>query len=227
MPNGKNPRRPRKRVSKTLKSRIKSLETMVGKTIENKVSNYRSHPNTPQPVSTAGLAYLAFARGYNTGTAGNERIGNKITLMSQTFKGVIRAPVGTLDEQQNQVRLLIVENVGFTGVTDLELTDVLEYGNFAVDGAMVFVSPYKTNVDTTKRYRVHMDRVITLNKTDKGYVHFKKRIAYGKSGKALTFAGPLETFPNNHRLNLFVISDSAATAHPDILFNVRNIYKDA
>lgn len=229
MPNGKGYRR-RKKVSSRLASRVKSLETMVGKTIENKVTDYVNHPSTPEQILPAGLTYLAFARNLQTDTEGDARIGNKTTLMSQTFRGVIRAPAGIADEQQNQVRLLIVENLGFTGATDLQITDVLQYGDLTLDGAQRFVSPYKTNANESMRYKVHMDRVITFDKTNKGYYHFKKRIAYGtktNKGKVLTFAGPLESFPNNHRLVLFVISDSGVSNHPDIMFNVRNIYKDA
>lgn len=220
----------RKKMSKQLSTRVRSLEALVGKTIENKVNDFQNHPSVPQAISTAGLTYLAFARNLQTGSDGDQRVGNKTTLMSQTFRGIIRAPAGIADESQNQVRMLIVENLGFTGVTDLALTDVLQYGSFSAHGEQVFCSPYKTNADTTKRYKVHMDKNITLNKTDKGYYHFKKRIAYGTKsspGKVLTFAGPSESFPNNHRLVLFVVSDSGVAAHPDIIFNVRNIYKDA
>lgn len=220
-----------RKVSSKIASRVQALESMLNKTMENKVQNFYNVPaGTPQPCSTTGLTYLAFARNLTTGDEGDQRIGNKVTLMSQTFNGVIRAPTGVTDENQNQVRLLIVENVGFTGATDLSLEDVLEKGNFAVDGAHVFISPYKTNASITKRYKVHMDRVITLNKTDKGYYHFKKRISYGTKsnpGKVLTFASPLDQFPNNHRLCLFCISDSAVASHPDLLFSVRNKYKDA
>lgn len=223
-------RAPKRRTNSALSSRVKTLENLVGKTMENKVNDFLNHPTTPQAITTSGLTYLAFARNLQTGDEGDQRIGNKMTLMSQTFRGCIRAPAGTLDEQQNQVRLLIVENVGFTGAVDLALTDVLQYGDFGLDGAQVFVSPYKTNANESKRYRVHLDKTITLNKTDKGYYHFKKRISYGSKtnpGKELTFAGPLESFPNNHRLVMFVISDSGVSGHPDIMFNVRNIYKDS
>lgn len=217
-----------KRNSK-LSKRLSALESMVNKTIENKVVDYDSG-STPTGISTTGLTYLAFARNLQTGDEGDQRIGNKITLMSQTFRGVIRAPAGTLDEQQNQVRILIVENLGFTGLSDLALNDVLQQGTFALGGGQVFISPYKTNAAENKRYRVHYDKVITLNKTDKGYFHFKKRITYGTKanpGKVLSFSGPLESFPNNHRMCMFLISDSAASNHPDVQWNVRNIYKDS
>lgn len=215
--------------SSKLAGRVRKLETMVGKTMENKVVDYTSG-STPTGISTSGLTYLAFARNLQTGDEGDQRIGNKITLMSQTFRGVIRAPSGVADEQQNQVRLLIVENLGYTGLSDLALNDVLQDGTFAIAGEQVFISPYKTNAAENKRYRVHYDKVIKLNKTDKGYFHFKKRISFGTKnnrGKVLSFAGPLESFPNNHRMCMFVISDSAIANHPDIAWNVRNIYKDS
>lgn len=216
-----------KRLTK-IEKKIKTLT----KTNENKVRDYNipSMPN-PQLISTTGLTYLAFARNLAVGTDGDQRIGNKITLMSQTWRGTIRGPTGIADEQQNQVRLLLVENVGFTGATDLALGDVLQYGNFGTNGGLVFNSPYRVNAsDSTKRYKVHLDRVITLNKTDKGYYHFSKRINWGTKkspGKVLTFDSPLDGFPNNHRMVLFVISDSAVSNHPDITWTCRNVYKDA
>jgi hypothetical protein len=219
----------KRRMSSKLAGRVKALESMVNKTMENKVVDY-DNGSSPTAISTTGLTFLAFARNLQTGDEGDQRVGNKITLMSQTFRGLIRAPSGVTDEAQNQVRILIVENLGYTGLSDLSLEDVLQKGLFSVDGTQVFVSPYKTNAAESKRYRVHYDKVVTLNKTDKGYFHFKKRISYGTKnnrGKVLSFATSTSSFPNNHRLVMFVISDSSIANHPDITWNVRNIYKDA
>jgi len=223
-----------KRQNKVIR-RLKAVETMLNKTVENKVIDWTSQDNNsgstvPDSITTTGNTYLAFLRNAQAGTDGDNRIGNKVTLMSQTFRGTIRAPSGTLDEQQNHVRLLIVENLGYTGLSDLSLEDVLQFGSVALYGSQVFMSPYKTNAAENKRYRVHLDKTIALNKTDRGYVDFKKRVVYGTKsdrGKVLTFGGPLESFPNNHRMVMFVISDSAVTGHPDITWNVRSIYKDA
>ena len=218
-----------RKVRSKLRGRVQALESMLGKTFENKVKDYDSGV-TPQTVSTAGYVERAFLRDIAGGADNDDRVGDKITLMSQTFRGVIRAPAGTLDEQQNQVRILIVENIGWSGLTDLDLTDVLQKGNWALQGNQVFISPYKTAAGENKRYRVHYDKVVKLNKTDKGYFHFKKRISYGtknNKGKVITFSGPLSVFPNNHRMCMFVISDSNVTAHPDISWTCRNIYKDA
>lgn len=214
--------------------RLKKLEKQVrtlNVTNENKVKDFNTG-NNPQPVSTIPYRNLAFARDLSTGTDGDNRIGNKITLMSQTIRGTLRAPASALStEQQNQIRLLIVENVGYTGTTDLELADVLQYGVFNNYGEQVFSSPYRTNAaDSTKRYKVHYDRVFSVNQTERGYIQFSKRITYGSKkmkGKVLTFNGPLDIYPNNHRLVLFAISDSSVANHPDISFNCRTIYKDA
>lgn len=214
--------------------RIKKLEKQVrtlNVTNENKVKDFNTG-SVPLPVSTTPYRQLAFARDLATGPDGDNRIGNKVTLMSQTIRGILRAPASALTtEQQNQIRVIVVENIGYTGVTDLDLADVLQYGSFGSYGEQVFNSPYKTNAaDSTKRYKVHFDRVFTVNQTEKGYVHFSKRISYGNKrmkGKVLTFNSPLDPYPNNHRLVLFAISDSSVANHPDISFNVRTIYKDA
>jgi len=219
----------KRKISKALSSRVAKLENMVNKTMENKVVDY-DNGSTPTAVSTTGVTFLAFARNMQTGDEGDQRIGNKVTLMSQTFRGLIRAPSGVTDEAQNSVRLLIVENLGYTGLSDLSIEDVLQKGVFSVDGTQVFVSPYKTNAAENKRYRVHYDRVITLNKTDKGYYYFKKRISYGTKnnpGKVLSFATSTSSFPNNHRLCMFCVSDSSLANHPDLTWNVRNIFKDS
>lgn len=220
----------RKRVSNKLSARVSKLESMLSKTVENKVSDINSG-GTPIGFSTTPYTQLAFARGLSTGADANERVGNKMTLMSQSWNITIRAPSGALDEQQNQVRLLLVENVGFTGTTDLALTDVLQFGDFPTYGTQVFISPYRTNAnDSTKRYKILFDKVMSFSKTDKGYrfLRYKKRYGTKKSpGKVLTFDSPVDAFPNNHRVVLFAISDSSVTAHPDITWNCRNIYKDA
>lgn len=227
-------RRMKRRKDSVQDKRIKSLEKKVRTltvTAENKVKDFDNGSN-PIQVSTAGYTVLAFARDLAAGVDGDNRIGNKITLMSQTWRGTVRAPAsGLTTEQQNQFRLLLVENIGYTGTTDLELSDVLQFGDFASYGALVFNSPYRTNAtDSTKRYKVHMDKIIHLNQTDKGYYQFKKRIAFGNKkmrGKVLTFNTPLDSFPNNHRMVLFAISDSGASNHPDISWNCRSIYKDS
>lgn len=222
-------RRKIKRSSK-MNSRITKLENQLKKTIEVKINDFRPTGFAPVNVTDAGLTYLAFARNLSQGEDSDQRVGNKICLLSQTFRGMVRSPAGPLDEQQNNVRILLVENVGYTGVTDLQLTDVLEYGDFGLYGTQVLVSPYKLKVPTTKKYRVLMDKVITMNKTDNGNYHFSKKITYGTKndrGKILTFGDATDTFPNNHRLVFFAISDSNAANHPDLTLNVRNRYKDA
>lgn len=221
-------RRGVKRSSK-MNARITRLENQLKKTIEIKVNDFRPTGFAPVNIDTTGLTYLAFARNLSQGEDSDERVGNKICLLSQTFKGMVRSPAGPLDEQQNNVRLILVENIGYTGVTDLALEDVLEYADFGLYGTQVLVSPYKLKVPTTKKYRVLMDKVITMNKTDNGNYHFTKKITYGtknNKGKILSFESATDTFPNNHRLVFFAISDSSAANHPDLTLNVRNRYKD-
>jgi hypothetical protein len=229
MPKRQKMKKARKSVSNNLAGRVSKLENMLNKTLENKISDFRPTGFAPVNVTSLGLTYLAFARNFLSGPDSDERVGNKVTLMSLTFRGELRAPASG-NEQHNQIRLIICENIGFTGATDLALSDVLEYSDFSTYGTQVFVSPYKTKVEATKRYRIIMDNIITLNQTTKGYYHFKKKVSYGTKnnrGKVLTFESPTDPFPNNHRLVMFAISDSTSAGHPDLTLNVRNVYKDA
>lgn len=217
--------------SSNLTKRLNKLEKFVNQTVENKVMDQVIDNHTPQNVDTAGYRTLAFFRPDGSGTQDDERIGNKVTLLSQTWRMEILAPAsGVTTENFSRVRLLIVENVDFTGASDLDLTDVLEYGSWALYGRSIFTSPYKTKGSNNKRYRVHFDKVIDLNQYDKGYKQFTYRKGYGNKnqrGKILEFSGPLATIPDNHRMVLFAISDSAVANHPQIMWNCRSIYKDA
>lgn len=221
----------RKRTSKAMANRISKLESLVGKTLENKV---RDHTNGSlyTNIDTNGMRELAFFRNVLSGTEINDRIGDKVTLMSQTFRIQIQGPTlgNPASEQQNMIRLLIVENVDYTGGTDLQLSDVLEQSSFVAVGRQVFVSPYKSRGGTNARYRVHYDKTFSLNQTDGLYKVLKKRIKYGTKtnpGKVLEFGGPAESYPSNHRLVLFAISDSNVIPHPTIAWNCRNVFKDA
>ena len=207
--------------------RIKSLEKFVYKTIENKQQNYRQDLS----VSSAGTAtypFLSLRQGVEDGDAypGDARIGNSITLMSQRLDLNLIGETATF----NQIRVILAESVD--GNTSLGLGDILQYSNYSVDQDMVFVSPYTTKTTTNKRYKIHMDRLVELHGTGdagKSTAQIHKVIRYregGSPGKIVNFD---ENNPNatNHKLQLFMISDSAAAGHPSAKYNMRSTYKDA
>ena len=204
--------------------RIKSLEKLVYKTLENKQIDFESSSN----ISSSGLSVGGFIS-LNQGTGDGDdygdsaRIGNSITMMSQRVDMNIIGETGTF----NQVRVLIVESMD--GNQALALSDVLKYSSFALHGDLVFVSPYTTKTTTNRRYKVHTDKLLELHGTGdagKATAQIRKLIKFGKSGKLVAFNGTA-TGPTNHRVSIMLISDSAVAGHPSLKYNVRTVYKDA
>jgi len=223
MPVKKNFRK--KSVDKKQTKRIKDLEQFVYKTIENKQINAQAgNINIP----STGYGYSTFFRvtaGVGDGAALGDaaRIGNSVTLMRQAFSFNIKMRSGS--DTFNQLRLIIAESL--EGSTSLGITDILEYNQYAVHGDMVFASPYTTKTTTNRRYKIHMDRVITLTETHKPAVVLKHVVKY-KGGKLVGFGGTgMESIPTNHRLQMFVLSDSQAIQHPQLDWQCRSTYKDA
>lgn len=217
----------KKSVDKKQTKRIKALEKFVYKTMENKQINYSQSLN----VSSSGTAtypFISLRQGTGDGDAypSDARIGNSITLMSQ------RLDMNLVGEtaQWNQIRVILAESVD--GNTSLALSDILEYSNYTLEGDLVFVSPYTTKTSTNKRYKIHLDRLFELHGTGdagKATAQIHKVIKYrqgGSPGKVVNFDdNAVEA--NNHKLQLFCISDSASLSHPTVKYNVRSTYKDA
>lgn len=202
----------------------KRTAKIVRKTIERKQCNF----NSAAAVSSSGLAVSPFIN-LTQGTQDGEgydpsaRIGNKVTLLSQKFDMNFVGENSTF----NQLRCLIVESVD--GATTLALTDVLQFANYSLHGDLIFVSPYTTKTGTNKRYKIHMDKTFELNGTMNGgritkQIHHK--VKFGKTGKVINFNGNAAQ-PVDHKMHLFVISDSTVVNHPSIKYNCRSSFIDS
>lgn len=226
-------KRYRKKGSKDKKQdkRIKSLEKMVYKTIENKQLNERVTNSAIDSV--AGFVATGFLQtgvgaqdGDQSGGNAAARIGNSITLMNQRVNYTLEA--SALDVY-NRVRVLVVESMD--GAQNLNLGDVLQYSDYAVYSNMVFISPYTTKTDTNRRYKIHHDKVYELNSNARGATAYhKENIKYkqgGSPGKVVEFDGPLSSYPTNHNISILAISDSTVAPHPRISAAIRSTYKDA
>ncbi len=226
-------RRPRTKrsVDKTQDKRIKALEGFIYKTIENKQVNYQ----TSAFVNSTGLsvgAFISMASGAEDGAlvGDSSRIGDSITLLKQEFCANLAISDQTLPaaEKYNRVRILLVEST--EGNESLQLSDVLLYPSYVLHADQVFVSPYTTKANTNKRYKVHMDRTINLNAYKDTYATIKHVCRYregGSNGKVVTYDGPTNAGPNNHRLTLLAISDSSVLPSPVLNYSLRSTYKDA
>ena len=226
--NNKNQKRFKKSKDSKQDKRLTKLESFVYKTIENKQVNYSI---TATSMSSAGYAtrnFVQLEKGPEDGAQYGDpaRIGNTITLMTQSFGFNFQ---GSPTDTYNQIRVLLVESIN--GNQDIGLDDVLYYPNYSVFGDNVFSSPYTTKTSTNKRYKVHMDKCFTISgMATKGGVPptktFRHNIRY-KHGKLLEYDGPGKSLPTNHKINLLVITDSVSATHPSMSYNVRSTYKDA
>jgi hypothetical protein len=222
------------RKDKKQDKRIKQLEKMVYKTIENKQINSGAGsaiPDLPRNLTTSGDVrgqFFSVAVGAEDGNNPGDpaRIGNSVTLMEQLVNMTF---VQSISDSYNRVRCIIAESVD--GNQALALSDILQYSNYAIYGNMVFSSPYTTKASTNKRYKIHMDSCFELNNNATTAMKlFNKRIKFregGSPGKVLDFDGPTDSYSSNHRLTIMCISDSASTPHPQWSYNVRSTYKDA
>lgn len=224
----KRRRRVRSTARKALKE-VKQLKKFVNKTIEMKQVNYAQ--STPQVLTTAGVtqsSFLQIATGAEDGTVlgSTARVGNSVTLMKQQVHINLAA---SATDVYNQFRVIICESLD--GNQPLTLPDVLQYGVYATYGLNVFSSPYTTKTTTNRRYKIHMDKYFELSgfptKGGKGSKIINQTIRYGKTGKVLDYAGAGSLNPNNHRLTILLISDSAVSDHPSFVYSVRSSYKDA
>ena len=224
----KNGKKNKKSKDSKQDSRIKKLESLVLKTIENKQVNYHA---TNQSLTSAGYETGSFLRTSVGAEDGNQlgdpaRIGNSLTLMQQK---VCMNFTASATDTYNQIRVILCESLD--GNEPLTLTDVLEYGSYLLYGSLVFASPYTTKTNTNRRYKIHMDKSFVLSGLPtKGGAPPSKVIKHNikyKNGKIIEYEGPGSVNPTNHRLTMLIISDSVSASHPILDYSTRSTYRDA
>lgn len=227
---------PRRKAKKDKKqdNRIRTLEKFVYKTIENKQINWSQETSITDLGFTANQ-FIRVLPGVDDGNsmvpASEARIGNSITLMRQKFRMSFRRNHHGDANIPQEVRVLVVESVD--GNEALTFSDVLWYwkeqaGTATGEDLESFVSGYTTKADTNKRYKIHMDKRITLNLYDKPTQYVTCDVKYGKSGKLVSFKDSLDALPNNHRVTIMVLGNqSNSTRQPYFTLHARSTYKDA
>lgn len=216
----------------SLRTEVKNLKKFVMKTIENKQQNY-STSGSVLDIGYASRPSLAITQGAQDGderaaAPNNEaRIGNSVTLMRTQLKIQLRK--ATSGYTESRVRLMVVESVD--GNQQLDFEDLLQVGQHA--GTLVgtddetYTSNYTTKTDTNKRYKIHFDKVVTLNFYKSNYYYKSLLLKYGKTGKVIEYDGN-DPVPTNHNLQILAISDQTAiNTAPTISYSLRHSYKDA
>jgi len=139
--------------SNAMSKRVSLLEKKFKAVIERKVTDLVGTSPSGTDVPTTGWERVAWSIFGGQGPDDTEYIGDQVILKSQHWRGQIIMPtIGVANDPNNQVRLLIVENLGYDSASDLSIVDVLQYGSYAIDGDLVFSSPYKSRGTNTKLY---------------------------------------------------------------------------
>lgn len=227
------PKSQRRRKQSSLRKEVKTLKKFVMKTIENKQQNTNILDQNVLDIGYVSRPYLALSQGTQDGddrssaTQRNARVGNTITLMRSQMK--IQLKKASSGPSEVRVRLIVVESVD--GNQDLNFEDILQAaqnaGTLVGTNSDAYTSLYTTKTDTNKRYKIHMDKVVTLNFYRNNFYYKNLNLRYGKTGQVIEYDGNnLE--PVNHNLQILAISDTSTTGTcPKISYSLRHTYKDA
>lgn len=124
--------------------------------------------------------------GQGTNTAGRIRIGDSVNLRSSSINFHCYIPRGSdgvpvFLDMSTRCRVLLVDNLD--NIRGLGAGDILQ------NTAYPLVSPYKSQVDSGKRYRVLGDFKFNLNSTNKADHQFKWKMPLPKSGRVVNYDG--------------------------------------
>lgn len=195
--------------------RLKKLEKLVIPAIERKS---KDQINPAWTVSSSGRAnYPMFA--LEQGDGNNQRVGDKVTLMSHQVSVTAAA-----QDTTNSIRLLFVAT---PSTTPLTISNVLEYASYPSHGDLVFSSPYKKRASTSETtYKVMFDKVYHFE-ADRRLITDKFELRPGGiHGKQCNFNTDSNDMPENYQLIMMAISDSTAAPDPALNVCVRSKYID-
>jgi hypothetical protein len=194
--------------------RIKKLEQLVIPAIERKSIDIKAYA---QGISSSGYANQPMFQ-LAKGDDNNQRIGDKVTLMSHNVSMSLAA-----QDTTNSIRVLFIVT---PSTTAMSIAQVLEYGDYTAHGDLVFSSPYKRKPPTSENtYKVLFDKVYHF-KDNQRLLTDKYLLPVKKNGRQLSFNSDGSVMPENYQLQLLAISDSTAAGHPAISYVVRSKYID-
>lgn len=199
--------------------RLAKLEQLVLPSIEYKS---RDILTVPASVSSGGYSNQPMLQ-IEQGTGSEQRIGDKVTLMSHNLSMTIARADGVGADSTNVLRILFIATPSTTALT---INDVLEYGNYQSHGDLVFCSPYKKKAVTAENtYRVLFDKVYNIRSNQRLQTD-RFQLIPNKKGMQVQFQSTGSVMPENYQLQVLAISDSTASPHPAISYVCRNRFID-
>ena len=205
------PKKMAKKSNSQLAKRVAALEVKQkadDKATERKVQYYHS----PHALDSTWGGNYSFALRTNQGTAaegtnaaGISRIGNTINLRSMRFRFWLQLAKNSdgvpIEVNTSTVcRIILADNL--TDNTGLSATDLLQDAT-----SYPITSPYKNKVSGGKRYRILMDKVITISGRRSDKV-FNYSMPLPKSGRVVHYDGNLSQYPSDFNLSLVYVCDA-------------------
>lgn len=164
-----------------------------------------------------------------TTSAGNTRIGNTINLRSARIKFHALFPRnsdgiplgGGLAVISTRCRVIIVDNL--KNIRGLGAADILQ------NTAYPLTSPYKSQVDAGKRYRVLADYKFNLNSHSTSDKQFEFKMPLPKSGRVVHYDG---TNADPSDLNVSLVwfckdISPLSASQPSLNYYVNSVFEDA
>ena len=197
--------------SSALAKRVSVLEEKQkadDKATERKVQYYRS----PHPLDNTWGANYGFALRTTQGTAGEGntsagtvRIGNSINLRSMRFRFWLQLAKNSngvpIEVNTSTIcRIILADNL--TDDTELTASDLLQDPT-----SYPITSPYKNKVAGGKRYKILMDKVVTISGRRSDKV-FNFSMPLPKSGRVVHYDGNLSQQPSDLNISLVYFCDA-------------------
>lgn len=195
-------RKQRNRRSKQLKG--KSFRSKVlGIINSDRETKFKDHFNFVAVGSNASLSPLSFQlTAISTGDSHDNREGEKIRLMSFSYKGTVLTGDAT-----NILRMIVYRPYNISADLNADAFEI----NSRVD-------PHK--------YFVYVDKLVTVD-TANPLKQFNLNVKFGGSrGIPITYDGTATTSVSKNKILVYIVSDSAAVTHPSVQAQGRVWYKD-
>lgn len=217
--------------STSLLKRVKTLETKQ-KADDNATERKRQYQenivflNNVWQVATnfiVNTQHGTAAQGTNT--PGRIRVGDTINLRASTINFHAYIPrnsdgQSTVLDLSTRCRVILVDNL--SNIRGLGAADILQNTGYPL------VSPYKSQIDSGKRYRVLADYKFNLNATNKADHQFKFKMPLPKAGRVVHYDGDAAN-PSDLNVSLVWFCKNISplsAAQPAMEYYVNTMFED-
>lgn len=214
----KNMVKRRRRIKQVLtRNQKREVLNLIENKVENKIES--KYVDIQYATGISNVPTISSLTSIGPGTGPNQRIGNKVELVSIQCKLLF-----ALADATNYIRIVIFQWLEDAGSFPT-WTDLFEFNTLGLPTTQVErMSPYTLSAGKQGSFRVLYQNELNLD-NDNGLQQVKSYINKGFR-KVIDFDTVLSTIGTGH-LYVMVISDSSAAPHPSVNGYFRMRFKDA